>query len=228
MSTGPKLYIASIIFLLCLGPAIYLYNLRVTPRDLPNTSLTYVGKCVNVDAEIRYVGKFGRPMYFLHMEDGCEFWFDSLSCRQGDIDIYHFYDVVPGEVITVRYIDFNLGLGSLAKKAVEIRDENEVFLSLDASARSAQKARIALWVTYAIVLISWTIAVILCYSHVWAHRKLTAHRQQTKAKRREWLDSHPEEKGAPPSARRKKDRRGADHNDLTGLVGLERRRYGTH
>ena len=38
-------------------------------------------------------------------------------------------------------------------------------------------------------------------------RKLTAHRQQTKAKRRAWLDAHPEEKGAPPSARRKKDRR---------------------
>ena len=37
-------------------------------------------------------------------------------------------------------------------------------------------------------------------------RKLTAHRQQTKAKRREWLDTHPEEKGAPPSARRKKNR----------------------
>ena len=207
MSTGPKLYIASIIFLLCLGPAIYLYNLRVTPRDLPNTSLTYVGKCVNVDAEIRYVGKFGRPMYFLHMEDGCEFWFDSLSCRQGDIDIYHFYDVVPGKVITVRYIDFNYGLGSFAKEAVEIRDENEVFLSLDASERDFQKTTTAVWITYVSVLVLWTGAVFLYYSDERAQRKLTAHRQQTKAKRREWLDAHPEEKGAPPSARRKRGRK---------------------
>ena len=176
------------------------------PSDLPSASSTYVGKCVKSDSEIRYAWKSSTRMYVLQMEDGREFWFDSISCQWGDIDISHFYDVVPGEVITVRYIDFNLGLGSLAKKAVEIRDENEVFLSLDASARSAQKARIALWVTYAIVLISWTIAVILCYSHVWAHRKLTAHRQQTKAKRREWLDAHPEEKGAPPGARRKKNR----------------------
>ena len=175
------------------------------PSDLPSASSTYVGKCVKSDSEIRYAWKSSTRMYVLQMEDGREFWFDSISCQWGDIDISHFYDVVPGEVITVRYIDFNLGLGSLAKKAVEIRDENEVFLSLDASARSAQKARIALWVTYAIVLISWTIYVILCYSHVWAHRKLTAHRQQTKAKRREWLDTHPEEKGAPPSARRKKN-----------------------
>lgn len=77
-----KIYIASIIFLLCLGPAIYLYSLRVTPSDLPNTAFTYVGKCVNVDAEICYVGKFSRPAYFLHMEDGREFWFSSLSCRR--------------------------------------------------------------------------------------------------------------------------------------------------
>ena len=32
-------------------------------------------------------------------------------------------------------------------------------------------------------------------------------KKQVKAQRREWLDAHPEEKGAPPSARRKKDRR---------------------
>ena len=201
-----RIDIAITVFLFCLGPVIYLYSLHIMPRDLSSASFTYVGKCVKIDSETHYAGKCGRPMYLFQMEDGREFWFDSLSCQWGDIDISHFYDVVPGEIITVRYIDFNLGLGSLAKKAVEIRDENEVFLSLDASARSAQKARIALWVTYAIVLISWTIAVILCYSHVWAHRKLTAHRQQTKAQRREWLDAHPEEKGVPPSARRKKDR----------------------
>ena len=104
------------VFLFCLGPVIYLYSLHIMPRDLSSASFTYVGKCVKIDSETHYAGKYGRPMYLFQMEDGREFWFDSLSCQRGDIDISHFYDVVPGEVITVRYIDFNLGLGSLAKK----------------------------------------------------------------------------------------------------------------
>ena len=61
--------------------------------------------------------------------------------------------------------------------------------------------------TYVSVLVLWTGAVFLYYSDERAQRKLTAHRQQTKAKRREWLDAHPEEKGAPPSARRKRGRK---------------------
>ena len=97
------------------------------PSDLPSASSTYVGKCVKSDSEIRYAWKSSTRMYVLQMEDGREFWFDSISCQWGDIDISHFYDVVPGKVITVRYIDFNYSLGSFAKKAVEIRDENEVF-----------------------------------------------------------------------------------------------------
>ena len=177
------------------------------PRDLSSASFTYVEKCVKIDSETHYAGKYGRPMYLFQMEDGREFWFDSLSCQRGDIDISHFYDVVPGKVITVRYIDFNYSLGSFAKKAVEIRDENEVFLSLDASARSSRAARITLWIAYSTIFVVWTVAVILYYSDEWTQQKLNAHRQQTKAKRREWLDAHPEEKGAPPSARRKKDRR---------------------
>ena len=124
-----------------------------------------------------------------------------------DIDISHFYDVVPGNIITVRYIDFNYGLGSFAKEAVEIRDENEVFLSLDASERDFQKARTAVWITYVSVLVLWTGAVFLYYSDERAQRKLTAHRQQTKAKRREWLDAHPEEKGAPPQRQTQKEPR---------------------
>ena len=176
------------------------------PSDLPSASSTYVGKCVKSDSEIRYAWKSSTRMYVLQTEDGREFWFDSISCQWGDIDISHFYDVVPGNIITVRYIDFNYGLGSFAKEAVEIRDENEVFLSLDASERDFQKARTAVWITYVSVLVLWTGAVFLYYSDERAQRKLTAHRQQTKAKRREWLDAHPEEKGAPPSARRKKNR----------------------
>ena len=201
-----RIDIAITVVLFCLAPIVYLYSLHIMPRDLPSASSTYVGKCVKVDSEIRYAWKSSTRMYLLQMEDGREFWFDSVLCQEGGIDISRFCDVVPGEVITVRYIDFNYNLGSFAKKAVEIRDENEVFLSLGASARSSRTARIALWIAYAIILVVWTVAVILYYSDEWTQRKLTAHRQQTKAKRQAWLDAHPEEKGAPPSAKRKKDR----------------------
>ena len=143
------------------------------PSDLPSASSTYVGKCVKSDSEIRYAWKSSTRMYVLQMEDGREFWFDSISCQWGDIDISHFYDVVPGKVITVRYIDFNYSLGSFAKKAVEIRDENEVFLSLHASARSSRAARITLWIAYSTIFVVWTVAVILYYSDEWTQQNLT-------------------------------------------------------
>ena len=64
-----------------------------------------------------------------------------------------------------------------------------------------------MWVTYAVVLTAHILVMIIDSLIARRQRKLSEHRQQTKAKRREWLDAHPEEKGAPPSARRKKDRR---------------------
>ena len=78
---------------------------------------------------------------------------------------------------------------------------------MDAVARACRTSRNIVWTTYAAVLIIWIGSVFLYYSDERAQRKLTVRRQQTKAKRREWLDAHPEEKGAPPSARRKRGRK---------------------
>ena len=78
---------------------------------------------------------------------------------------------------------------------------------MDTVARTFRNTQILVWTTYFVVLAIHILAMVINYLTARRQRKLTAHRQQTKAKRREWLDAHPEEKSAPPSARRKKDRR---------------------
>ena len=77
---------------------------------------------------------------------------------------------------------------------------------MDAVEKTFHRTRVAMWVTYAVVLTAHILVMVIDYLIARRQRKLTAHRQQTKAKRRAWLDAHPEEKGAPPSARRKKGR----------------------
>ena len=195
------------VFLLCLGPVNY-FNLQHTdPRDLQNAALTYTGKCVDAYTDVKYAYKSTRLKYLFRMEDGREFWLDGIYSQQGDFDFSHFCDTVPGSTITVRYIDVNYSLGSFAKEAVEIRSNDEVFLSIDAAERTSHRNRGAMWITYAVALTIWTGGIVLYYSDEWAQRKLSAHRQQTKAQRRAWIEAHPEARGAPPSARRKKDRR---------------------
>lgn len=201
-----KLHIASIILLLCLGPVNYLYLQHVAPLDLQDKSFHYTGKCVNIDREIKEFGKTNRIMYLLSMEDGHEFWVDSIYAEQGKFDVSDFYKAVPDNVVTVRYIDFNYGLSSFAKKAVEIQAGSKTLLAMDAVAESFEKTHIVIWIAYVVCLTLFSIPLIFSIQNERAQRKLTAHRQQTKAKRREWLDAHPKEKGAPPSARRKKER----------------------
>lgn len=78
---------------------------------------------------------------------------------------------------------------------------------MDAVVRADQTTRRITWGAYAVLLVFHSLVVLIDYSDARRQRKLSEHRQQTKAQRRAWLDAHPEEKGAPPSARRKKDRR---------------------
>ena len=204
---GKRTQIIILILLLCLGPANYFHLQHTEPHDLQNVSLTYAGKCVDVFVEKEYHGSINKVTYFLRMDDGQEFWIDSIYSQQGDFDFAHFCDTAPGSTMTVRYIDVNYSLGSFAKEAVELRSNDEVFLSIDVVERASHRTRVAMWVTYAVVLTAHILVMVIDYLIARRQRKLTAHRQQTKAKRRAWLDAHPEEKGAPPSARRKKDRR---------------------
>ena len=177
------------------------------PCNLQDTALTYTGKCVDAYTDMKCTYKSTSSMYLFQMEDGREFWLDAIFFTQGNFDFSHFRDTVPGTTITVRYIDANYSLGPFAKKAVEIRNDTEVFLSMDAVEKTFHRTRVAMWVTYTVVLTAHILVMVIDYLIARRQRKLTAHRQQTKAKRREWLDTHPEEKGAPPSARRKRGRK---------------------
>ena len=194
-----RFFVLVLILLLCLAPANYLYLQHVAPLNLQDKSFQYTGKCVNIDREIKEFGKTNRIMYLLSMEDGREFWVDSIYAEQGKFDVSDFYKAVPDNVITVRYIDFNYSLGSFAKKAVEIQAGSKTLLAIDAVAESFKKTHIVIWIAYVVCLTLFSIPLIFSIQNERAQRKLTAHRQQTKAKRREWLDAHPEEKGAPPA-----------------------------
>ena len=201
-----KLHIASIIFLLCLGPAIFLHNEHAYPSDIPGSAFSYTERCTDITVEVKYYGKQSRNMYILSMEDGREFWIDGLFSEKGDFSYTRFCDEALGDTVSLHYIDVNANWGSFAKEIVEIHNDTETFLAMDTVARACRNSRNIIRITYVSILIFWTGVVFLHYSDERARRKLTAHRQQTKAKRREWLDTHPEEKGAPPSARRKKNR----------------------
>ena len=75
---------------------------------------------------------------------------------------------------------------------------------MDAVAESFKKTHIVIWIAYAVCLTLFSIPLIFSIQNERAQRKLTAHRQQTKAQRRAWLDAHPEEKGAPPQRQTQK------------------------
>ena len=146
-------------------------------------------------------------MYILSMEDGRKFWISGFFSAEGDFSYTRFHDEALGGMVSLRYIDVNAGWGSFAKEIVELHNDTETFLAMEAVVQACQTTRRIAWGMYAVLLIFYSLVVLIDYSDARRQRKLSAHRQQTKAKRREWLDAHPEEKGAPPSARRKKDRR---------------------
>ena len=201
--------ILAVIILLCLGIMNYFHNQNVYPLDLSGKASTYTGRCINVETEIVRVARHSNVHYLVQMEDSHEFWIDGAFEGDGDgqLDISYFCNTAPGSILTLSYIDVNFDLGSLAKEVVEIRRDDKVLLSTEAVEKLNQKTQITTWIVYVVIWILFSIPLIFSIQEEYDQRKLTAHRQQTKAKRREWLDAHPEEKGAPPSARRKKDRR---------------------
>ena len=187
----------------------YFHNQNVYPLDLSGKASTYTGRCINVETEIVRVARHSNVHYLVQMEDSHEFWIDGAFAGDGNgqLDISYFCNTAPGSILTLSYIDVNFDLGSLAKEVVEIRRDDKVLLSTEAVEKLNQKTQITTWIVYVVIWILFSIPLIFSIQEEYDQRKLTAHRQQTKAKRREWLDAHPEEKGTPPSARRKKDRR---------------------
>ena len=200
------IHIAITIFLICLGPVIYLHNARAYPSDISSSAFSYTGRCTDITVEVMYYGRRHRDMYILSMEDGRKFWISGFFSAEGDFSYTRFHDEALGGTVSLQYIDVNAGWGSFAKEIVELHNDTETFLAMDAVVQACQTTRRIAWGMYAVLLIFYSLVVLIDYSDARRQRKLSAHRQQTKAKRREWLDAHPEEKGAPPSAKRKKDR----------------------
>ena len=197
-----------VIVLLIVGPPlISLHIQHAFPSNLSDHALFYAGRCVKIDVETEWLGKHSRDTYLLTMEDGRKFWIDGLYATEGDFDFSGFYSSALVHSISLRYIDVNLSTGSFAKEVVEARIDDHVLLSMDVVEQANKKTRMGLWGLYAFFLLVFSWFLLSAIQDERAQRKLTAHRQQTKAKRREWLDAHPEEKGAPPSARRKRGRK---------------------
>ena len=201
------IHIAITIFLICLGPVIYLHNAHSYPLDISDSAFSYTGRCTDITVEVMYYGRRDRNRYVLSMEDGRRFWIDGFFSEEGDFSYTRFHDEALGGMVSLRYIDVNAGWGSFAKEIVELHNDTETFLAMDTVVQASQTTRRIAWGAYAVALVIHGFIVLIDYSDARRQRKLSEHRQQTKAKRRAWLDAHPEEKGAPPSARRKKDRR---------------------
>jgi len=146
--------------------------------------------------------------FVMQMEDGKEFWVSSSLCHPGVFDKSAFREAAKNGPVTIYYVnDHPMNLGSLAKEAVEIHIGEEVFLSMGDVIHVRRITRTYFWAVFSVVAI---IYIWVEFSNFMENRHLIRQRRkkkQVKAQRREWLDAHPEEKGAPPSARRKKDRR---------------------
>ena len=140
------------------------------------------------------------------MEDGRKFW-TRPNDTPDNFSLSHFEETALGKPVTLRYVDKNPNWGSLAKEIVELRTEGEVFFTMEGTAAISRKNSMDVLKICTFFLLIWIILMVLGFSPGREQRKLSAHRRETKAKRREWLDAYPEEKGGPPSARRKKDRR---------------------
>ena len=179
--------------------------------NLRTKASVYEGNCVNTYISERETGSRNRGLisdFVMQMEDGKEFWVSSSLCHPGVFDTSAFQEAAKNGPVTIYYVnDHPMNLGSHAKEAVEIHVGDEVLLSMDDVIYTRRITRTYFWIVF---FIFTAICLWLEFSDLWNDRHLIRQRRKkkrVKAQRRAWLDAHPEEKGAPPSARRKKDRR---------------------
>ena len=205
-----KSRIAASILLSILGFICIYSTCTYLSTNLRTKASVYEGNCVNTYISERYADR-GRGMisdFVMQMEDGQEFWVSSSLCHPGVFDKSAFREAAKNGPVTIYYVnDHPMNLGSLAKEAVEIHIGEEVFLSMDDVIHVRRITRTYFWAVFSVVAI---IYIWVEFSNFMENRHLIRQRRkkkQVKAQRREWLDAHPEEKGAPPSARRKRGRK---------------------
>ena len=205
-----KSRIAASILLSILGFICIYSTCTYLSTNLRTKASVYEGNCVNTYISERYADR-GRGMisdFVMQMEDGKEFWVSSSLCNPGFFDKSAFREAAKNAPVTVYYVnDHPMNLGSHAKEAVEIHIGDEVLLSMDDVIYARRITRTYFWAVFSVIAL---IYIWVEFSNFMENRHLIRQRRKkkrVKAQRREWLDAHPEEKGAPPSARRKKDRR---------------------
>ena len=204
-----KSRIAASILLSILGFICIYSTCTYLSTNLRTKASVYEGNCVNTYISERYADR-GRGMisdFVMQMEDGKEFWVSSSLCNPGFFDKSAFREAAKNAPVTVYYVnDHPMNLGSHAKEAVEIHIGDEVLLSMDDVIYARRITRTYFWAVFSVIAI---IYIWVEFSNFMENRHLIRQRRKkkrVKAQRREWLDAHPEEKGAPPSARRKKNR----------------------
>ena len=170
----------------------------------------YTGGCVGTYSYRKEGGKYQDTLFdfVIQMDNGQEYWVSDALCDPGVFNTAEFKEAAKDAPVTIYYVNNHpMSLGSLAKEAVEVQVGDQVFLSMDDVEYTRRHTKGYFW--FAFILCAG-ICVFPDLWTLWDDRHLIRQRRKkkrVKAQRREWLDAHPEEKGAPPSARRKKDRR---------------------
>ena len=170
----------------------------------------YTGGCVGTYSYRKEGGKYQDTLFdfVIQMDNGQEYWVSDALCAPGVFNTAEFKEAAKDAPVTIYYVDNHpMSLGSLAKEAVEVQVGDQVFLSMEDVEYTRRYTRRYFWfafIAWSGFFGGWDLL------DLWRDRRVIRQRWQkkrNKTKRRAWLDAHPEEKGAPPSARRKKDRR---------------------
>ena len=146
--------------------------------------------------------------FVIQMDNGQEYWVSDALCDPGVFNTAEFKEAAKDAPVTIYYVNNHpMSLGSLAKEAVEVQVGDQVFLSMEDVEYTRRYTKGYFWFGF----LGWTLLIAgFELWDLWDNRRVIRQRWQrkrNKARRRAWIETHPEEKGAPPSARRKKDRR---------------------
>ena len=170
----------------------------------------YTGDCVDTYFYRKEGGKYQGTVsnFVIQMDNGQEYWVSDALCDPGVFNTAEFKEAARDAPVTIYYVDNHpMSLGSLAKEAVEVQVGGQVFLSMDDVEYTRRYTKGYFWFGF---LGCFFLFGGLELWELWNNRRQIRQRWQrkrNKAQRRAWIEAHPEEKGAPPSARRKKDRR---------------------
>ena len=180
------------------------------PPGFGRKASVYTGDCVDTYFYRKEGGKYQGTVsnFVIQMDNGQEYWVSDALCDPGVFNTAKFKEAAKDAPVTIYYVDNHpMSLGSQAKEAVEVQVGDQVFLSMEDVEYTRRYTKGYFWFGF----LGWNLLIAgFELWDLWDNRRVIRQRWQrkrNKARRRAWIEAHPEEKGAPPSARRKKDRR---------------------